>query len=254
MEPSLLNQLLTQPLKQPITIQNIIRDPYGKDEFLFKKNKLTLTHKITVLAGPNGYGKTSLMTMLKESLEKAGAFSFENNAHSRGLSQSLARFFSHEDYEELEHKASIGFISYDSHNDDYGNAISSALANQNPMHVALRKESSEGENNLISLGLLFNEAQDIVKEHPNLKQLIIFVDGIDSGLSVDKINFIIKTLPIKIEQIETLRPDVEVALVFTANNYELVRNLPTIDPVTFEKIDYQDYDEFRSDMLQKANR
>lgn len=244
MELSLLNQLLTQPLKKPITIQNIIRDPYGKDEFLFEKDELTLTHKITVLAGPNGYGKTSLITMLKESLEKAEAFSFENNAYSRSLFQSLTS----------PHEASIGFISYDSHNDDYGNAISSALLNQNPHQVTLRKESSEGENNLISLGLLFNEAQDIVKGHPNLKQLIIFIDGIDSGLSVDKINFIIKTLPIKIEQIETLRPDVEVALVFTANNYELVRNLPTIDPVTFEKIDYQDYDEFRSDMLQKANR
>lgn len=254
MKRSLLNQLLTQPLKKPITIQNIIRAPYGKDEFLFEKDELTLTHKITVLAGPNGYGKTSLITMLKKSLEKTEAFSFENNAYSRGLSQSLARFFSHEDYEELEHKASIGFISYDSHNDDYGNAISSALANQNPMHVALRKESSEGENNLISLGLLFNNAQDIVKEHPNLKQLIIFIDGIDSGLSVDKINFIIKTLPIKIEQIETLRSDIEVALVFTTNNYEFVRNLPTIDPITFEKIDYQDYDDFRSDMLQKATR
>lgn len=249
MEPSLLNQLLTQPLKQPITIQNIIRDPYGKDEFLFKKDELTLTHKITVLAGPNGYGKTTLIKMLQESLKNVDAFSFENNAYSRSLFRSLAS-----PHKKLEHEASIGFISYDSHNDDYGNAISSALLNQNPLQVALRKESSEGENNLISLGLLFNETQDIVKEHPNLKQLIIFVDGIDSGLSVDKINFIIKTLPIKIEQIETLRPDVEVALVFTANNYELVRNLPTIDPVTFEKIDYQDYDEFRSDMLQKANR
>lgn len=251
MELSLLNQLLTQSLKQPINIQKIIRDPYGKDKFLFEKDELTLTHKITVLAGPNGYGKTTLIKMLQESLENADALSFENNAYSRSLSRGLTLFSPHK---KLEHEASLGFISYDSHNDDYGNAISSALLNQNPRQVALRKESSEGENNLISLGLLFNEAQDIVKEHPNLKQLIIFIDGIDSGLSVDKINFIIKTLPIKIEQIETLRSDIEVALVFTTNNYEFVRNLPTIDPITFEKIDYQDYDDFRTDMLQKANR
>nr|DAV82102.1 MAG TPA: RNase L inhibitor binding cassette protein [Caudoviricetes sp.] len=243
MTPDLLNQ--------PITIQNIIRDPYCKDDFLFEKDELTLIHKIIVLAGPNGYGKTSLITMLKESLEQAGAFSFENDAHSRNLSQGLAKLF---DHEELEHETSIGFISYDSHNDDYSNAISSALLNKNPILTVLRKESSEGENNLISLGLLFNEAQDVVNEHPNLKQLIIFVDGIDSGLSVDKISFIIDTLPLKIKQIEELRPEIEVALVFTANNYEFVRDLPTIDPITFEKLDYHDYEEFRTDMLQKAKR
>lgn len=238
-------------LEKPITISNIIRNPYYEDQYLFEKDELTLTHKVTVLAGPNGHGKTTLIRMLKESRTKAGAFSFANNARSRSASRAFASIFSQK---ELENEASIGFMSYDSHNDDYGNAISSALLNQNIAQVALRKESSEGENNLISLGLLFNNAQDIVKEHPNIKQLILFIDGIDSGLSVDKINFIIETLPIKIKQIEDLRPDIEIALIFTANNFELIHNLPTIDPITFEKLNYHDYEEFRADMIEKAKR
>ena len=243
--------MLHELLKKPITIQGVIRDPFCEGEFLFEKDELTLTHKVTVLAGPNGHGKTTLIRMLKESLTKASAFSFANNARSRSASRAFASIFSQK---ELENEASIGFISYDSHNDDYGNAISSALLNQNIAQVALRKESSEGENNLISLGLLFNNAQDIVTEHPNIKQLILFIDGIDSGLSVDKINFIIETLPIKIKQIEDLRPEIEIALILTTNNYEFIRNLPTIDPITFEKLDYHDYEEFRVDMIEKAKR
>lgn len=119
--------------------------------------------------------------------------------------------------------------------------------------MLLRKESSEGENNLISLADLFDNAQAVAKEHQNLEHLIIFVDGIDSGLSVDKINFIVRNLDLKIKQVESQNPDLNVALVFTANHYEMVRNLPTIDPITFEKLNYQNYEEFRSDMIKKAN-
>ena len=118
--------------------------------------------------------------------------------------------------------------------------------------LLLRRESSEGENNLISLADLFDNAQTVTKEHQSLKHLIIFVDGIDSGLSVDKIDFIVRNLDLKIKQVESQNPNLNVALIFTANHYEMVRNLPTIDPITFKKVNYKNYEEFRNDMINKA--
>lgn len=235
-------------LKKEITILNITRDPYYEDEYLFEKDQLTLTDQVTVFVGPNGYGKTTLVNMLKEALERDGAISFSNNPHAR----SIARAFELAVTDESKNP-SIGFISYDSHADDHTNSISASLVNNNMRQLLLRRESSEGENNLISLADLFDNAQAVANENPNLKHLIIFVDGIDSGLSVDKIDFIVRNLDLKIKQVESQNPDLNVALVFTANHYEMVRNLPTIDPITFEKLNYNDYEDFRSDMLKKAN-
>ena len=72
----------------------------------------------------------------------------------------------------------------------------------------------------MTISELLNNAQAVAKENPDLEHLI----------------------------------DLNVALVFTANHYEMVRNLPTIDPITFETINYSDYEEFRSDMINKAKR
>ena len=241
--------VLINKLNKEITISNITRNPYYEDEYLFEKDQLTLTNQVTVFIGPNGYGKTTLVNMLKEALEKDGAISFSNNAYSRNLAQA---FELNEADKYKKNNASIGFISYDSHADDYTNSISTSLVNNNMQQLLLRRESSEGENNLISLADLFDNAQAVAKEHQNLEHLIIFVDGIDSGLSVDKIDFIVRNLDLKIKQVESQNPNLNVALIFTANHYEMVRNLPTIDPITFEKISYNDYEEFQSDMINKA--
>ena len=61
-------------LKKEITISNITRNPYYEDEYLFEKDQLTLTDQVTVFIGPNGYGKTTLVTMLKEALQKKRSY------------------------------------------------------------------------------------------------------------------------------------------------------------------------------------
>lgn len=238
-------------LKKPIVITDIVRDPYYDEDYLFDKDTLTLTDKVTVFVGPNGYGKTTLTKAIKEGLKRQGAFDFANNTHERNLSRGFRNAFT-PDSKDTNDATTIGFMAYDSHADDHSNSISSALANDNFMLLALRKESSEGENNLYSLGELFNNAGSVAKEYPNLEQLVLFVDGIDSGLSVDMIDLIVRTLDIKIQQVESLNPNLEVAIVFTTNNYEMTRNLPTFDPTTFEPVAYDSYEDFRADMLEKS--
>lgn len=229
-----------------LTITNIETRPYGKK--LFDKDTLILTNKTTVLSGPNGYGKTTLMRELKNALKANGAIEFDNNPRSRKLSSGIFRDST------FDKNATIGFLSYDSHADDYSRTIETNMYNENFAQVALRKTSSEGQNNLISLMDLFDNAQAIAKEHQQLRQLVIFVDGIDSGLSVNLLHLITKTLDAKLKQVERHNPNLEVFIIFTTNAYELVRNLPTIDPITFEPVSYESYDDFYQDMLDKAER
>lgn len=239
-------------LKNPIVINDIIRDPYYHDDYMFEKGTLTLTQKVNIFVGPNGYGKTTLLRMMKQALEKQGAFSFSNNAYSRSVSKAFRNVLSSDSTVDNEDKATLGFISYDSHADDHTNTMSSTLANKDLVQFSLRGESSEGQNNLYSMMDLFNNAQAIAKKHQNLEQLIIFVDGIDSGLSVDMIDLIIRTLDVKMKQVEDKNPNLEVAMIFTTNNYEMVRDSIALDPITSEPIEYESYEDFRKDMKQKS--
>lgn len=239
-------------LKNPIVINDIIRDPYYHDDYMFEKGTLTLTQKVNIFVGPNGYGKTTLLRMMKQALEKQGAFSFSNNAYSRSVSKAFRNVLSSDSTVYNEDKATLGFISYDSHADDHTNTMSSTLANKDLVQFSLRGESSEGQNNLYSMMDLFNNAQAIAKKHQNLEQLIIFVDGIDSGLSVDMIDLIIRTLDVKMKQVEDKNPNLEVAMIFTTNNYEMVRDSIALDPITSEPIEYESYEDFRKDMKQKS--
>ena len=239
-------------LKNPIVINDIIRDPYYHDDYMFEKGTLTLTQKVNIFVGPNGYGKTTLLRMMKQALEKQGAFSFSNNAYSRSVSKAFRNVLSSDSTVYNEDKATLGFISYDSHADDHTNTMSSTLANKDLVQFSLRGESSEGQNNLYSMMDLFNNAQAIAKKHQNLEQLIIFVDGLDSGLSVDMIDLIIRTLDVKMKQVEDKNPNLEVAMIFTTNNYEMVRDSIALDPITSEPIEYESYEDFRKDMKQKS--
>lgn len=54
-------------MKQPLTL-TIAQDPYGWD--LFETNTITVTDNVTIFAGPNGYGKSSLLSMMKEALKQ----------------------------------------------------------------------------------------------------------------------------------------------------------------------------------------
>lgn len=108
-----------------LEIRNIETHPY--DEKLFEKDTLTLTNKVTVLSGPNGYGKTTLMRELKTALKANGAIPFDNNPRSRKLSFSASEIFQDKS---MNQEATIGFLSYDSHDDDYSHTISSNLFNQ----------------------------------------------------------------------------------------------------------------------------
>ena len=232
-----------------LEIRNIETHPY--DEKLFNNDTLTLTNKVTVLSGPNGYGKTTLMRELKNALKANGAIEFDNNPRARKLTFSASEIFLDKS---IDKNATIGFLSYDSHADDYSSTISKNIYNEDFAQVALRKTSSEGQNNLMSLMDLFDNAQAIAKEHQQLRQLVIFVDGIDSGLSVNLLHLIAKTLDAKLKQVERHNPNLEVFIIFTTNAYELVRNLPTIDPITVEPVSYKNYEDFYQDILDKAER
>lgn len=229
-------------LKNPITIS--IR----KDDVVdFKKDKLVIKDKVTIFVAPNGYGKTTLMGQIQHDLKKQGIPEAEKGSRHRDLARAFRRLA---DTTEDEIKPTAMYVTYDAHADQQGNVLSSAIFEKNYERFALRQESSEGQNKLISMMEVFDTAAEIANENDELETIIMIVDGIDSGLSVDMIELIMKTLNHKIKQVEQF--GVDVALILTTNNYEMCRNNIVRDPLSFEEFEYHDYEHFRKDMLQKT--
>lgn len=226
-------------MKQPLTL-TIAQDPYGWD--LFETNTVTITENVTVFAGPNGYGKSSLVLMMKEALKQQDYKEFEMMSKNNSLKFLL----------EKDKPVTKGFLTYDAKYDSYGDILGSQLWLQNFELAGTMMSASEGQNKLITMGKLFDQVKDIKEkpENKDLEQIILFVDGIDSGLSVDMIQFIMTTLPLKLQQVESL--GIECIIIFTTNNYEMCRNRTVIDPITLQETKYESYEEFRNDMIRKS--
>lgn len=226
-------------MKQPLTL-TIAQAPYGWD--LFETNTVTITENVTIFAGPNGYGKSSLVAMMQEALKQQDYEEF--HLMSRG---NPFKFLIEEDK-----PVTKGFLAYDAKYDSYDYILGSQLLLQEYDIAGTMMTASEGQNKLITMGKLFDQVKEIKEkpENKDLEQIIIFVDGIDSGLSVDMIQFIMSTLPLKIQQVEGL--GLECIIIFTTNNYEMCRNRTIIDPITFKETKYESYEEFRNDMLRKS--
>lgn len=229
-------------MKQPLTL-TIAQNPYGWD--LFETNTVTITDNVTIFAGPNGYGKSSLVAMMKEALKQQDYKEF--HLMSRGNPFKCFAILGEEDK-----PVTKGFLAYDAKYDNYGNILGSQLFLQEFDIAGTMMAASEGQNKLITMGKLFDQVKEIKEksENKDLEQIIILVDGIDSGLSVDMIQFIMSTLPLKIQQVERL--GLECIIIFTTNNYEMCRNRTIIDPITFKETKYESYEEFRNDMLRKS--
>ena len=89
------------------TFKNITTAPYG--DKLFPKSELKINNQVTIVSGPNGYGKSTLISMLKESLTKNKAVEFDIHNPNEISKQSF--FYNNDDQPNNE----LGFIHYNIH-------------------------------------------------------------------------------------------------------------------------------------------
>ena len=189
------------------------KDPYDC-EILFPENlERELSPGITVLTGCNGSGKSTILHAIKEQYSQADnckVFSWDGR-YDKGYQKDFA--LESQQYDLL---ASLSF-------------------------------SSEGEEINTNLGILVQKIGSFLRKNQD-KDIIILLDGIDSGLSVDNI----------IEMKEFFRnfiiPDVksmghECYIVMPANEYELARGEQCVDARSGEEVSFRDYEAYRKYIL-----
>lgn len=164
----------------------IIRDYHKEGEFLYQKKHVEFEPGLTVLIGCNGCGKTTLMRQVRLQVEKdlknPCVVHFDNFADGGHNSMQVSAF--HEDFS----------------------------------RVAQQMCSSEGERIAIDMEMVARKIGNMMHKYQNEKEFWIFLDGIDSGFSIDAIEDLKRGL---FDTIFSTYPDKDIYILVTANEYEM---------------------------------
>ena len=190
----------------------ITRDYYDEGKFLYKKDRITLYPRLTVLVGCNGAGKSTLLKQIKRQLDKDD----------------------------------IEYYSYDN-KDDGRFARDKALQSGDFSTLSALCFSSEGEETVVKMNNVAFGIGNYVRTN-NQDQLWILLDAIDSGISIDNIldfkdlfNTVIEDFKYK-----------EVYIIVSANTYEMCKDENCFDVQNGVYRSFVNYDDYKKFILDSS--
>lgn len=192
---------------------NIEKDYNDIGYHLHKKAEIELNPGLTVLVGCNGSGKTTLIHQLKRYCDKNKIRYVHYNNLTDGGSRSVSR---------------AAFLN------DF-NFVASAWC------------SSEGENIIMNIGRIAGEIGARLTKHKE-GPFFIFMDAVDSGLSVDNIVDLKETL-FKLIIDDCKNKNIDLYIIISANEYELAKGEQCFNVQSCEYEDIPDYETYRKVIL-----
>ena len=186
---------------------------YYDNHIFFKKSEVEFEPGVTVLVGCNGYGKTTMLECIKAQCRTDDIFFIEfESVGDRQRDRSAAGFY--------------GDINF----------LASSFC------------SSEGEKITMSLGKFAGSLGSFVRNHLNVKTLVVTMDALDSGYSIDNVveakELLFRTV---LEDCES--KGIELYIFVTANAYELASGEKCFDPIKGEYISFDNYKQYREFVL-----
>lgn len=190
----------------------IHKNPYDNVN-IYKQSKIIIRPGVTILVGCNGMGKTTLLNMIQEKLEKENlpVILFNNNIEG-------------------------------------GNAaMQKALLNANINFLMNLVTSSEGEQIHLNIAAMAEKIGKFVRNNEQAKELWILFDAVDSGMSIDNVveikELLFKTI------LNDCKDKRDVYIICSANTYELCNEENCFDVLAGEYLRFNSYEDYRNFIL-----
>lgn len=206
----------------------LYRDYWDIGEYIYTKSKVVLEPGITVLVGCNGSGKSTFLAQLKHFCTDQKIFLKSYNNVTDGGSRSAQKAEFHGDFKFL-----------------------STLL-----------QSSEGEGIYLNIGyfstdlgstinrIRTNDLREYEKNY-NKEKMVIVLDAVDSGMSVDIIveikNFI---KDVVIPEIQSV--GMEAYIIISTNTYEFANGENCLDVQHMKYITFADYEDYKKFIFKTA--
>ena len=217
------------------------------DKYITYPDELELSKTLTVLAGPNGYGKSSLLMAVKRSIretyEEERKFYSTYEVETSTQKSTIDSILSKPTYE----RPNALLFTYDGYKENDFITMLGLVACTHSVKLE-RVEYSEGQLRILDLKRIFelvNHAQQVIENKDT--PFVLLIDSVDSGLSPD---FAIEIQQM-IRQFVNYDASNNLRILLVSNTYELFQNwdedkTEIIDARTFEKIHFSSYEEYVS--------
>ena len=221
--------------KQDITFK-IYKD-YMDTGNLYSKTEVTFHEGLTVLVGCNGSGKTTMLKQIEDNCKKKDirirCLKFDNLSDGGHNSSSSLAFF--QDFEGLAYN--LMSSEGEQISTDFGR-FSSKIAK---FFIGKLEPDSPFER-------IFGESAEYQKD-----KLVVLLDAIDSGLSIDnmiEVKELIKDTIFK----DAEKYNIHLWVIAVSNAYELARNEDCFDLWSCSYIRFKDYEDYRKYVLKTRKR
>ena len=214
---------------------------YDENEVLYKKKSIEIKPGITVLAGCNGIGKTTLLHQIESFLKKENipCLMFDN-LHDGGQN-SISYHASLDDF------ATMSTLMCSSEGESiYINISNLAARLGNFVKTGDNSKNDKYEKLARAIESLVNEEKEPKKEVKIPDERWILLDAIDSGFSVDNI------VDLKEDLFKTILKynfGNEIYIIVSANEYELCRGEQCFDVYNGKYTTFKDYEDYRDFIL-----
>ena len=226
-----------------LTFNDIDSFYHDEDDRLFVRKSITIQPGITILVGCNGSGKSTLLRHIKHSLEK-------------------------EDNDYLLHgkNPKTFLISYDEEHDGRTASRNKYGGRSDFVNLSRSLLSSEGENIVNNIGnqviqtlsffgayregrLDYNGSDSVRKRLDIAERVVVLLDGIDSGLSLDVIEEVNDLFKMIVKDYQETLPDIPLYIIATSNTYEMTKGNTCINCRSMATIKFPTYESYHMFIL-----